>query len=53
MLSIVLNKIFNKLISFLEIDTLILDLNYLICVPHPIIINHSIISLNMYSLEYI
>ena len=37
MLSIVLNKIFNKLISFLEIDTLILDLNYLICVPHPIV----------------
>ena len=37
MLSIVLNKIFNKLISFLEIDTLILDLNYLICVPHPIL----------------
>ena len=36
-LSIVLNKIFNKLISFLEIDTLILDLNYLICVPHPIL----------------
>ena len=31
MLSIVLNKIFNKLISFLEIDTLILDLRESSC----------------------
>ena len=50
MLSIVLNKIFNKLISFLEIDTLIL---FDLCTPsytwlpenHTL---HSIISLNMY-----
>ena len=44
------------MISFLELDTLILD----ICVPHPILIKllenhtlHSIISLNMYYISYI